>query len=636
MRTDARAQIVVRNAKRWWPEALAVLLALGAFLGCLGSVELWGKREQRAAAEAIDTIDHNHWLVAQIQGRPRLEKPPLPRWSIAALIKITGRRDESIVRLPGAVSAVLTVCLIYALGRRMRGRELGLAAALVLASMGFFVGEMRQASNDGPLVLFTTLALYAAWRRLEAAGEPPHHDDQSNLPSHPSTRDGARLWGLVFHTALGLGFLTKGPVILLLVAVTVIPYLAFYRRLWWGLGRLAGGWGVLIFVELASSWPVAVLIEDPGAARVWALEMTEKTGLSQILEHHRHPLIVGQWPGMVLPWTPIALLAVALPFLLTMRRSGRDSAGPWSTRSQRWAFLWFAWWWGVGNLAVFCFWSVAKPNYYVPCLPGMALLIGSTWVEVAHAARGRRGISIAARGLLQTQWVLLFVAATVAPLVVRSQLPVALWPWILAIALALVVAVAVSVHTWRQGAAAVALAPLTTACVIGFLVAFGRIAPEENPQRSHRALAIKLRQIVPASVPTIMFFNEIDEGLWFYADHFELVPVPDSHPRYNTAFDLAQSFLTERHHSETLSALEARRVAHDKRALFAWLDRRDLRTPYLLIRRRYYDLFAGDLAGRVRPLLRETGMKRNDLVLLEVTAHQPFAISAAAEMTTRR
>ena len=90
MPKDAWLQSSVRYAKRWWPEALLAVLALAVFLGCLGSVELWGKREQRAAAEAIDTVDHNHWLVAQIQGRPRLEKPPLPRWPIAVLMKITG------------------------------------------------------------------------------------------------------------------------------------------------------------------------------------------------------------------------------------------------------------------------------------------------------------------------------------------------------------------------------------------------------------------------------------------------------------------------------------------------------------------------------------------------------------------
>ena len=61
------------------------LLAAVLFLGCLGSVELWGKREQRLAAEVLDTIVDGNWLVARIQGRPRLEKPPLPRWTAAAL-----------------------------------------------------------------------------------------------------------------------------------------------------------------------------------------------------------------------------------------------------------------------------------------------------------------------------------------------------------------------------------------------------------------------------------------------------------------------------------------------------------------------------------------------------------------------
>ena len=104
MPIEARMADVPGLAQTLVARGLAGLLAAAAFLGCLGSVELWGKREQRASAEAIDTIDHNHWLVAQIQGRPRLEKPPLPRWSIAALMMLTGRRDEWIVRLPGALS----------------------------------------------------------------------------------------------------------------------------------------------------------------------------------------------------------------------------------------------------------------------------------------------------------------------------------------------------------------------------------------------------------------------------------------------------------------------------------------------------------------------------------------------------
>src|SRR6516164_7313488 len=135
--------------RRQAPEIVLAALATVVFLGCLGSVDLWGKREQRASAEAIDTIDHGHWLVAQIQGRPRLEKPPLPRWSIAALMTLSGRRDEWMVRLPSALSALGILVLVYGLGRRIGGRSVGLAAGLTLTTMGFFISELRQAGNDG-------------------------------------------------------------------------------------------------------------------------------------------------------------------------------------------------------------------------------------------------------------------------------------------------------------------------------------------------------------------------------------------------------------------------------------------------------------------------------------------------------
>ena len=617
---------------------LLVGLTLAAFLGCLGSVELWGKREQRAAAEAIDTVDHNHWLVAQIQGRPRLEKPPLPRWSIGVLMKITGCRDERMVRLPGAVAGALTVALIYALGLRMGGRELARSSALVLCSLAFFVGEMRQASNDGQLALFTTLALYAAWRRLEGSGKPLPFGARAPALKRDSQGGGSLHWGLVFYGALGLGFLTKGPVILVLVGVTLLPYLAIGRRMSWGLRRLACGWGALIFGGLALSWPVAVLLQDIGAARVWALEMTEKTGLSQILEHRRHPLLAGEWPGMVLPWTLIALVAVLLPFLVARRERILRSPGMVDALSRGSSFLWFPWWWGVGNVALFCMWSVAKPNYYVPCLPGMAVLIGAAWVELAQAGRGPANsrTAVAARAILQAQWVLFFVSAVVAPLVVRNWLDQSVWPWCVFIGLAIAIAVALSAHSWRRGATSTALAPLATACVIGFLIAYGRIAPQENPVRGHRALADRLGKIVSGGSPTVMFFNEIDEGLWFYAHGFGLAPVPGSHPRYNTAFDLAHSFLNDRRGTETLGDVEARRVSHDKQALIDWLDRSAPLTRYLLIRGRQYDLFAAQLAGRATPVLRETDMKRNELVLLEVTGTSPSPATASREESARR
>jgi 4-amino-4-deoxy-L-arabinose transferase-like glycosyltransferase len=613
--------------RRGWPEALLAVLAAAVFLGCLGSVELWGKREQRTAAEAIDTIDHHHWLVAEIQGRPRLEKPPLPRWAIAALMALTGRRDEWMVRLPGALCALATVALVYGLGRGMGGRSVGLAAALVLCSSGFFVGEMRQASNDAPLAMFTSLALFAAWRLLHDG----HHPGEAPAP-HGRT-PGTRTWSLILHAALGLGFLTKGPIVLMLTAVAIGPYLVSTGRPVQGLRRLADGRGLILGTALMASWPAAVLVRDPQALGVWLTEVSEKTGVWQVLSHRRHSPLAEQWPGMVLPWSVIALVALVLPWLPRCGPRGGDARG---TRhiGPGGSPLGLAWWWAVGNLGIFCLWAIAKPNYYLPCMPGMAVLIGAAWVDLARRARGRDRGAPWARWFLLAQWVFLFVGAVLSPLIARSWLPAALWPWTVALAGILAAAVVVSASAWRRGADALCLAPVTAAWALCVLIVYGLLAPAENAQRSHRALARTLRRLVPPDVRSIRFYNAIDEGLWFYLSGLDLLPVPETQPRYNPAHDLVEAYRIRRSPTATLDDLDARRQAQERCALRRWLEQEDRNTPYLLIRRNLYGQLAAELSGRVTPLYRESGLKRNELVLLRVQDRPPLAAATAA--TTRR
>ena len=559
---------------------------------------------------------------------------------------------------PGPIKPGGLLALVLALGRRMAGESVGRAAALVLCSTGFFVGEMRQASNDAPLALFTTLALYAAWQRLH--DEEPSGQRATIKPDPLAGRPagivlagsrqeglgfgsvetgtataGASVWSLVFYAALGLGFLTKGPVILIVVLVALIPYLSFSGRLVWGMRRLAHGWGLALFVILAFGWPILVLRTDSQASRVWLLEMAEKTGMSRILEHRRHSPLAGQWPAMVLPWTLIAGLGLALPFFTGLPALGSRRRNECPRASGSWVSpIWLAWWWAMGNLAIFSVWEIAKPNYYVPCMPATALLTGAAWVRLARAARGRDRAGVAARAILQTQWVLLFVAAAAAPLVARPLISWPIWIWTLAIAGALAVSVACSARAWRRGADDLALAPIATACVVGILIAYGRIAPTENSQRGHRTLAQALHQLVRPGTHKIMFFNEIDEGLWFYLDDLDLTPVPGTHPRYNTAYDLAASYLAADSPIVALSDLEAKRQADDKKSLMTWLDHADQNTPYLLIRKSVLDRYATDLAGRVAPLFSEAGMKRNELVLLQVVGRDP--ITARSDEPTRR
>jgi 4-amino-4-deoxy-L-arabinose transferase-like glycosyltransferase len=443
----------MRWIQRRGPEATLAVLACVVFLGCLGSVDLWGKREQRATAEAIDTIDHDRWLVAQIQGRPRLEKPPLPRWTIATLMALTGRRDEWIVRLPGALAALAMVGLVTRLGSDLGGRPVGLASGLALTSMMFFTAELRQAGNDGPVALFTTLALVAAWRRLHGA----------------STRIDDGPFG---PTAVEPGLLRRaGP---------GVPDQGADHP---GAGR-ADADDVPGDRRRAPPWvrppgrrsrPAAlprpgarlagaVLLDDPNAARVWYLEMAMKAGSAGVSRHRPREILAADWPWMTAPWMLVATMAVFLP-LLPRGRAARPG-------------IWFAWWWAVGNLVMFCFWTVAKPNYYLPCLPAVAVLVGTQWVRLTRAARDPRPPALGTL-VLQCHWVVMVVAALISPVVAARVAPQYLG-WVVALAAMLVAAAVASAWAWRRGADAGAMTPMVAAWAVAILIGYGVVAPSDN------------------------------------------------------------------------------------------------------------------------------------------------------------
>jgi 4-amino-4-deoxy-L-arabinose transferase-like glycosyltransferase len=588
------------------PELVLAVASLATFLGLLGAVDLWGKREQRAAAEALDTVEHGHWLIADIQSRPRLEKPPLPRWVSASLMLVSGRSDELMVRLPSALSAVGVTLLVYGLGRRLGGRSVGLAAGLAYCSTFYVISEHRQAGNDGPLALFTTLALYATWRRL-------HGDRVGDDLVAPADEPGSSRWTLAMYAALGLGFLTKGPVILVLVGLTVLPYLALARRFGPGLRLLADWRGIGLMLGLCLCWPVPVVLARFDALSVWWLEIGQKVGSAGVMHHSRRTPLIAEWFWMAMPWTPLAVVALALPFT----RRGR-SARP---------TIWFAWLWAFANLLMFSTWSVAKPNYYVPCLPAVALLAGSEWVRLARAARSG---AFGPRLMLQSIWVALFVIACAAPVVLSQRVPDLVVP---AVALAVVVGLGVvgSAWAWRRGAEGMALAPVAGAVSCSVLIIYGAIARPVVSNQSHRPLAATINQIVPDDESTVMFFHELDEGLWFYLRNRHLAPVPGSQPETNDAHDL----LMEARRGELVQNPQLR-IRRDLDILLGWIADPERSTSYMLIRDRVYDHFSPALKGKVTELYREPDLQRNELILLRVDPVNELASNSAEHRDSRR
>jgi hypothetical protein len=560
------------------------------FLCALGSLELWGKREQRAVAESIDTLDNGHWLVAEIQGRPRLEKPPLPRWTTSLLMIATGLRDEWLMRLPSALSALGMVAIVFGLGRRIGGREVALASGFALVSLSFFIVEMRQAGNDGPLAFFVSLAVYCAWRRLHGG------DVTEGAQAMPCEQLGARRWTIAMYAALGLGFLCKGPVALLLVALALLPYLATARRFKAGCRALANGWGFLLLLCLILSWPVPVLLSDRRALDVWILEMGQKAGTAGITHHRWRGPLAMEWLAMTAPWTVVITLAVVVP----LARRGREIA----------AGVWLVWYWAVLNLLMFCFWSVAKPNYYLPCMPAVAVLGGLGWSWLAQAARSPGQLGRGALKVIRGHWVALFGLSILLPILVGWK-----WPeylnWSLAGASVLLLGIASSMWFWQRGANTHSLTSLVCASTILVAVGYGMIGPRFNDLNGHRALATQITRLLPESEQKVFFYNELDEGLWYYLRGRRLVPVLQ--PRYNKGLDLLDDFKAKR-----IIWNDQERYKAEALALSRWIDTNSAKSSYMLIKAKTYDFFREELSKRAEPIYREPALERNELVLLRL------------------
>jgi len=414
---------------------------------------------------------------------------------------------------------------------------------------------------------------------------------------------------LVFYLALGLGFLCKGPIILLLVGLTVVPYLAAIGRLGTGLRRLADGAGFLIFLGLALSWPVPVLLRDSNALGVWMMEIGQKTGMLPITHQNRSVLGLAL-PVLVLPWPVAALTGVVLPLV-----RNRRVRLPWRPGA-----IWFPWCWAVGNLAMFSAWTVAKPNYYIPCLPGVALLVGMAWIRLSRAARDpdRPASARVAAVLLGVQWLIVFLAGILTPLLSRNYLTAPDSIGIAVIVGAVACGVALGLGMWRRGSDVLALLPITAACAVGALIGYGILAPPDNPARGHRQLAQQLERRLPSAAKTLHFFHEIDEGLWFYLGDRRLVPVPGSQPRYSDSFDKVGNFINTRLPFGAASDPTFSLLDRQKLGLIDWLRIHGPEEPFLLIRTALYDRIAPDLAGLATPLYQEDGLKRNTLTLLQV------------------
>ena len=343
--------------ERWWVAGL-ILVALVVRLITLGQPALVDPSETRFATSAQQMIEDNNYITPKIHTSQGWEnywaKPPLHIWLTAASFRLFGYTTEA-ARLPGFVSIALSVAMVSAIGIIVGSWSLGLLAALVYVSCGGVFLFSAVSLTDPTLALSVSSAFFATFMALFGGTDPKKRE----------------WWFRAAFVALGLGFLTKGPVAVVLFAVGAALWLGISGR-WSRLREVPWRSGLSIFFGIWIPWYIAAEIATPGFIRYFFVQENFLRFVSSDESGVRYGTLHTQPRGMI--W--IMFIGVAFPWSLI--GIGRLVTGSrWRKafaivrQNERVLFLGC---WAVASPLFFTAARQVLPTYTFSALPAVAVL----------------------------------------------------------------------------------------------------------------------------------------------------------------------------------------------------------------------------------------------------------------------
>ncbi len=194
-------------------ELIIVVVGALLFIPGIGSVHLFDWDEINFAESAREMIVSGDYLNVQINFEQFWEKPPLFTWMQVVCMKAFGINELS-ARLPNAIAGIITLLLLFNIGKKLRNERFGLLWAALYLSSFFPFFYFKSGIIDPWFNLFIFLGIWFFTRYAS-----PDEKDKKRRMLNAS----------LSAAFIGLGILTKGPVALLIFLLTFFVYLCFHR-----------------------------------------------------------------------------------------------------------------------------------------------------------------------------------------------------------------------------------------------------------------------------------------------------------------------------------------------------------------------------------------------------------------------
>ncbi|MCF7975280.1 MAG: glycosyltransferase family 39 protein, partial [Phycisphaerae bacterium] len=113
---------------------VVLIVAIVVPLINLGHPKLGSPHEARVVVTGHNMVESGDYIVPRFNDWLRLQKPPLPYWTVAAVEKLVGHPlKEGLFRLPSAIMGMTCVLLTLLIARQLFDRKLALIAAMIQA-----------------------------------------------------------------------------------------------------------------------------------------------------------------------------------------------------------------------------------------------------------------------------------------------------------------------------------------------------------------------------------------------------------------------------------------------------------------------------------------------------------------------
>ncbi|HEX6082923.1 MAG TPA: phospholipid carrier-dependent glycosyltransferase [Thermoanaerobaculia bacterium] len=320
-----------------------VVVAIGLRLG---GPPLLDADEGRNAEVAREMAETNDYVMPRLNGLPYLDKPVVYFAAEAAFMEVLGP-TELAARLPAYLFTLATAAVLFWFARRA-GYD-PWVTAIVFLTMPFVVAFARVVIFDSALMFFVVVALAAFWCAVEERN--------------------AR-WSWLAWAAMGFAMITKGPVTFVLVLFVVLPY-AWRRK---AFGVVFPLIGIVLFAAVIAPWVWGVTQVVPEFLRYVLVTETAARMATDELQRTGPPwYFLPYLIGGALPWSIVALSNVA--------RASARAAWRAEARPTLFVILWL--------VVPFVFFSISqskRPQYILPLMPAVALLVAHIWSEARTRA----------------------------------------------------------------------------------------------------------------------------------------------------------------------------------------------------------------------------------------------------------